>query len=747
MRIGAAILLCAGALAAAASQPVPHPLDPRGRIHMPVGLPDAVDSLKTFVEAEGSFSPGFGTHGVYFWLWNEQGRQLHAPTLPGADARHGLGHKGTLIPWASWRAGEILVRTELCQVQPAGRDGSPQCVAARTHLVNRGASPTAVVLIGAVRGLGPAGGAIHEMGINEQGLTVNGQWALIPETPPTRWGYWSNDAVITEAMEGRLPRRPAGYTAGGLCLGEGSAFFGFDLVLAPQERRTIGLLCPVAPGRRVSSHRWDGVSAWAQFDLNPPQLREGGLLQPAPGIEFYRSLRVDDLFSQANDYWTNMQGRVGLTLPDSRWEESFAAIVGHAALCLNEGAPDVAVANYNVFNRDGVYVANILQKSGNFALAETAIDYFLRHPFNGRVQPEADNPGQMLWIMGEHWRFTRNSAWLARVYPSARKLAAMIRYYRTTPAPHWVWDTSLEGGAALPQDRRKELKPGACDGFNPNYTEAFDIAGLRAAAALAEALGGSEARSEAASWRKLAEDLLALYQDKFGAALPKGYGSYAVLWPCRLYPLTRGPAFEQFRGTGRQAPSDWRYFPLARAHQGLLAGNRGAGWETLDLHLEHEQMRDWYAFDEGGPSGVGGWHHVRTTWPILRNPDGSPKSTIAMPHGWAMAEFHLLLRDALVFEDDNHLVLLSGVPPAWFAHPDGMRVRNLPTHFGLCSFDYRLNAGGAILDLQAAAPGGCWLALPAAPPRRVLLDGGQPAQRLERGFLLPPGTRRARIEF
>ncbi|MBI5388172.1 MAG: hypothetical protein HZA90_26195 [Verrucomicrobia bacterium] len=70
-------------------------------------------------------------------------------------------------------------------------------------------------------------------------------------------------------------------------------------------------------------------------------------------------------------------------------------------MCLNEGAPDVAVVNYNVFNRDGMYVANIFQKSGNFDLAEQAIDYFLKHPFNGRVQPEADNPGQILWIMGD----------------------------------------------------------------------------------------------------------------------------------------------------------------------------------------------------------------------------------------------------------------------------------------------------------------------------------------------------------
>jgi hypothetical protein len=127
---------------------------------------------------------------------------------------------------------------------------------------------------------------------------------------------------------------------------------------------------------------------------------------------------------------------------------------------MNDDAPDVAVLNYNVFNRDGVYVTNILQKAGPVDLAGRCIDYFLAHPFNGRVQAEADNPGQILWIIGEHWRFTRDEKWLARVHPGVQKLPAMIRYHRTTPEPHWVWDTSLAFGEALPPNQRKAPQAG-----------------------------------------------------------------------------------------------------------------------------------------------------------------------------------------------------------------------------------------------------------------------------------------------
>ena len=58
------------------------------------------------------------------------------------------------------------------------------------------------------------------------------------------------------------------------------------------------------------------------------------------------------------------------------------------------------------------------------------------------------------------------------------------------------------------------------------------------------------------------------------------YGNYSVLWPCRLYPLDGEKARAQFGNIGAQKPTSWRYFPLARAHQGFYAGNRAAAAET-----------------------------------------------------------------------------------------------------------------------------------------------------------------------
>jgi hypothetical protein len=289
-------------------------------------------------------------------------------------------------------------------------------------------------------------------------------------------------------------------------------------------------------------------------------------------------------------------------------------------------------------------------------------------------------------------------------------------YYRTTPGPHWVSSGSLEFGAALPVESRQELKPGRCDGFHPEYTEAFDVAGLRGAAYLAAAAGRAD---DAEKWRALAERLFAEYEHRFGANLrAQEYCNYSVLWPCRLYPLQDSKGAAQFQPVRAQKPASWRYFPLATAHQGLFAGNRAAGYQTLEWHLAHPQMRGWYVFDEfedgaGSPSGEFRWLAVRTTWPRDPAKPGENRS-VAMPHGWAIAEVWLLLRDCLVFEDADSLVLLAGVPPAWLRDPAGIECAGLPTYHGACGFRYRAGARIAELSLMGSArpPAGFRVRLP-----------------------------------
>jgi hypothetical protein len=718
------------------------PLDPRGKIHIPIGIANTVDTLKTFVEAEGVFSPGCASYGIYFWIYDPATGKLTAPTMDGVESQHGLNGVGHLIPWITWKAGDFSVREDVChtfQTMPRiGLPGQPpslHIVGTRVQIMNNSKDEKPLVLYAALRSLGPSGWPVKKLEVSADGsaLLVDGHSALLAGTKPSLAGVLPTDTVGDLAMAGKMPDEKRAANEAGDCSGA----LRFDLKIPANQAATLGFICPVLAGRRAVGHQWDGKSKWAQFDEAVPNPENGGLPQPDPGLMFFKNLAAEQMFEKANDYWNDLSGRATLKLPDARWAECFAAITGHAALCMNEGAPDVAVVNYNVFNRDGVYVANILQKSAHPELAEQAIDYFIKHPFNGRVEPEADNPGQILWIMAQHWQFTQSKPWLKRIYPSAKKIAQMIQYYRTAPEPHWVNSKTLVFGEDLKPAARQQLKPGACDGFHPEYTEAFDLAGIRAAIQLAEA---SEAKEDVDAWKKLEETLAADYDKKYGEKLKNGYGSYSVLWPCHLYPYNEGKAYEQFKSIGAQKSASWRYFPLATAHQGLLAGNRAAGFATIENHLAEEQMRGWYAFDEGGKSGSGGWKHVKTTW----------NGDVAMPHGWAIAEMQLLLRDCLAFEDGKKLVLLSGVPVEWFKKPEGMSVAKLPTMFGPLTFVWKATDAGAslTLDPKCAPADGFVLRLPAELKAATVKAGGAELKRGDNGeVLIPAKTEAVQVEW
>ena len=131
------------------------------------------------------------------------------------------------------------------------------------------------------------------------------------ETPP------SQRTVVLPPAVASLAEKDPSQQSGGLR---------FDFVLAPGEERTLKFKFPVLPGRRAVGHKWDGVSTWAQFDLNKPNPATGGILQPDPGVDFYHQLKTDDFFAQALNYWQNFVGQVKL---DSAGSAMGGSLLGH----------------------------------------------------------------------------------------------------------------------------------------------------------------------------------------------------------------------------------------------------------------------------------------------------------------------------------------------------------------------------------------------------------------------------------
>ena len=85
----------------------------------------------------------------------------------------------------------------------------------------------------------------------------------------------------------------------------------------------------------------------------------------------------------------------------------------------------------------------------------------------------------------------------------------------------------------------------------------------------------------------------------------------------------------------------------------------------------------------GWPEGERDENSALLMWQKTR---GWDKMRCVTPTGWTLSEMFLLLRDCLVREDGDTLVLGLGVPSGWLDKP--FAVSNLPTHFGRVSYRY-----------------------------------------------------------
>jgi hypothetical protein len=229
------------------------PLDPRGKIHIPIGIPNSLDALKTFVEAEGNFSPGFGTYGIYFWLNDPSTGQFIAPTAPGSEHERGLGKNGALIPWTRWGGGPFALTSSVCQVEQQWEGKSLQVAAAHVEIQSTSKTPREVQLYVAVRPMGAAGGPITKIALNDKrdAILVDGRLAIWAERAPTAIGVSVEDDVADFALRGQVPNDFGVGSSGGAC----SGLMRYDLRLPGEGAYELGFICPVMPGRRAMPHQ------------------------------------------------------------------------------------------------------------------------------------------------------------------------------------------------------------------------------------------------------------------------------------------------------------------------------------------------------------------------------------------------------------------------------------------------------------------------------------------------------------
>ncbi|MCS7238678.1 MAG: hypothetical protein NZ899_10475 [Thermoguttaceae bacterium] len=374
-----------------------------------------------------------------------------------------------------------------------------------------------------------------------------------------------------------------------------------------------------------------------------------------------------------------------------------------------------------LYIRDGAYQILHLLEWGFFDAASRAIERFLVHQRpDGRFETQAgqlDANGQALWALWKYYRMTGDGNFLRRVYPQMSQAAEWIRQARRQESANSPYAGLLPAAVA----------DGEYLWDGTHHIVGYDFWNLRGLICVAEAAEALGLADDVRRWRAEADDYRQAIERAWQATgLPyfppswekegTHWGNTETLWPTLLFDpqdprvtalirhLRKEFGGGYYEGTIRWIGHRAAIHPYMGAYTALASLHRGEKDDFLSdffWYLVHSSAT------HGFPEGI--YPESRTAW----------NNTI--PHALGAANYAILLRHMLVHEEDEHLVLLKGVPGQWLAPGKQIRLVNAPTEFGQIDMELEGTAegirgkisarwrGSGPRSVHAAAVRGKWL--------------------------------------
>jgi len=353
-----------------------------------------------------------------------------------------------------------------------------------------------------------------------------------------------------------------------------------------------------------------------------------------------------------------------------------------------------------------------------------------------------DSTGIALWALSSHYLMTRDANWLAQAQPYLERGAQFLMRARVGSAAfrEWVqkfwpaytavekyaapWDEGLlpggggEGGSRT--DFQLFYRPGADATELQRLAKAvpkqsyfhdfFAVLGLRSYAQVLQASG----KGDPTPYRKSAQDLVNALETSIKKTMAKFDITWipagpdgdvktaligAVLYPCRVFPphhpIVDGTiayfrdnaklhiAPEGFYGTH---PDRWSYTQANLGASYLHRGEYGHAQKLLDTFVRVMWLPGSWSENIRKP-------HSRT---VLGD----------QPHLWATSLYVLMLREFLLREEGQALLIADGMHPLWLPPGKSLSVKKAPTDFG-STVDYTLRRSedGKRISLDVEAVG------------------------------------------
>ncbi|MBI5149312.1 MAG: hypothetical protein HZA28_00875 [Candidatus Omnitrophica bacterium] len=609
-----------------------------------VGIPD----LEEFpiVDPRGLVTPLYDGWSIDAWVLDPSGPSLIPSRLPAVSQR--LLIKDDLAVVTTSQSGSLSIASI---VEAVGTKGSPAC---QIRFTASSGHPAWLVI--SLRPYNPEGVSfIHEIELLEgrRGWKVDGKNFVYFEKPADQYefSYYRHGDVYS-----RLP--------------------------SVEDKNKV--YCEVGM-----------ATAAALFKLPPDNPLQVTLQVPLDGKK--EQGKPSSFVALPAARWDAiLEDRCRLQIPDEHFQFLYDAALRTLVL---HSPKDVYPGPYTYrrfWFRDAAFILHAMLCAGFTQRVERAIDCF-----PARQQPsgyflsqdgEWDSNGEALWIMRRFCEMTGippRPAWLKTI----------------AKAGTWISRKRLPG---QPSSARAGLLPAgfSAEHLGPNdyyYWDNFwGIAGLRAAAYLEKIYGdkdrGEQFARQAREYLERVDDSLSQARQRLGTkAMPAApyrrmdsgaIGSLAAGYPLRIFSADDERLTETVR----------YFFENCFFENGFFHDMTHSGVNPyLTLHIAQVLLRagDKRYFDL--MSAIAALASPTGQWPEAIHPRTKGGCMGDGQHVWAAAEWVLMVRNCFLREEDDRLILCSGVPPQWLDKKTELSFGPAPTSFGTVNISIKPDRGNVVV--------------------------------------------------
>jgi hypothetical protein len=660
------------------------------------------------IRNDGTFSAGYPDPGFSFWLRDNATGEVLRPTRTTVTQSLVGDHLPLVRTEWKTRAADvtwtIFGKSTGAQPIDLGPDDAPvELVQASVTAGELGGEWTLLLV---ARPDDPTNGTdpITWVAGTPTTLAANGKLALLAQRPADIVTTIDQASVDPDTIDyGNLGNDASSSISDhGLGLG----VLGYSMRLAGNQTATFGFALPLG----------DTV-------LNPTQ------------TSAVADLDVASAQAQVASAWKERLEQVQISLPDHQIVDAFYASIAYMLMArANDSFFSGPTAEHAAWVRDSAYIGPALTRAGQARVVEPVLRLLVgaqlpsgREPpiieANGAIrQPmktEWDAQGQLIYQLLDYATQTRDPALLNEVYPVIRSAAvwqkAQIDETKTDNPPNSPFYGIVPAGESA-----EDLYS---DTWHHYWDDFWALTGFHAAATVATQLGHAD---DAATFTTAETALRANVLQSVPRALPPGKPIFIpngpediqstamarsatpsvfpeeVLDPTSLIVVQSFESYYQwtvqpYGGAYMHYGNNyWPYAGIDLAHAFYQLAMYAHAWQMLDWAMAHQTAPNLYA------------------WGEVVDPQRLDLVSGDVPHSWMSAELVRFIRDILIREQGDHLII-GPYPDKWIAPGATVSIHHAPTSFGVEGYTLTRSADGKTIHVQFegdAPSGGYVIVLP-----------------------------------